>query len=289
MTKPVCLLVSSFFVFVFSFLGINQFRSSSTGSNDQAHAATHTAGDGTFTLVTAADKHRSSVENTKGILNRFNFEDSVRTLYNAIGLEQYGLQYNVFRLGMIGYYNLRHEGKLNDKQLISIIDFSKASIEKRFYTIDLGKRNVKHHSYVSHGKNTGDNLAKKFSNIPHSNQSSLGFYVTGETYVGSKGYSLRLDGAEQRYNGNMRKRAVVMHDAAYVSEMWINRYGRLGRSQGCPALPKEISRKVIDTIKNKTAIFAYYNDGAYLNASAYLNLDNLWKKFDGLEAATASL
>lgn len=287
MTKPVCLLVS-FVVFAFTFLGINQFRSAFTGTVKGSHAVTRAAGDGTFALTRTNEQH-SAVSNTKGILNRITFDDSIRTLYNAIGLEQYGLQYNVFRLGMIGYYNLRHEGKLNDQQLISIIDFSKASTEKRFYTIDLGGRQVKYHSYVSHGRNTGDNFAEKFSNIPHSNQSSLGFYVTGETYVGSKGYSLRLDGVEKVYNGNMRKRAVVMHDAAYVSKTWIERYGRLGRSQGCPALPREIAREVIDTIKNKTAIFAYYNDEAYLQASAYLNLDNLWKNLEGAEMVTASL
>src|SRR5690606_13191854 len=114
--------------------------------------------------------------------------------------------------------------------------------EKRFYTVDLKKKSLKFHSLVSHGKNTGQNMATSFSNTVHSNQSSLGFYLTGETYVGSKGYSLRLDGLDGSYNDKMRERAVVMHEANYVSESWIRKYGRLGRSQGCPALPKEISR-----------------------------------------------
>src|SRR5690606_18000540 len=159
------------------------------------------------------------------LLNRYNFNDSITNLYNAIGLEGSGLGYDAFRYAMVGYHALKSEGKLSNKNLISIIDFTKESTEKRFYTIDLDTYKVRFHSLVSHGRNTGQNIAKSFSNIPHSNQSSLGFYVTGETYVGSKGYSLRLDGVDGKFNSNMRKRAVVMHAADYVSEEWIEKYG----------------------------------------------------------------
>ncbi len=207
--------------------------------------------------------------------SHISFDDSLQHLYTSIGLESYHLSYEVFRLGMIGYYSLRQQEKLNDKNVITIIDFTKSSREKRFYTIDLDQHKVKHHSLVSHGKNTGEDLATSFSNTLHSNQSSMGFYVTAETYVGSKGYSLKLDGMEKGYNDKIRERAVVMHEAEYVSEYWIKKYGRLGRSQGCPALPKEISREVIDDIKNNTAIFAYYNDPKYLSTSTYLNLESL--------------
>jgi hypothetical protein len=214
-------------------------------------------------------------EGTKGLLTRVNFEDSLKQLYNTINLSEYGLDYSIFRLGMVGYYSLELNGSLNESGIISIIDFSKPSTEKRFYTIDLKKGEILFHTYVAHGRNTGENMAKSFSNRPHSNQSSLGFYVTGETYVGSKGYSLRLDGKDPSYNDKIRTRAVVMHEADYVSESWIKRYGRLGRSQGCPALPKELSRKVIDTIKGKSAIFAYYPDQHYLSASPNLKVNNL--------------
>jgi len=225
----------------------------------------------------------TSVDQTGDVGNQFSvkgeaefiFEDSLKNLYKAIGLENYDLSYEVFRFGMIGYYSLRQQGRLNDKNLLSVIDFTKPSSKKRFYTIDLDELKVKFFTYVSHGKNTGENLAQSFSNVLHSNQSSLGFYVTAETYFGSKGYSLKLDGVEKGYNDNMRERAVIMHDADYVSEKWINRYGRLGRSQGCPALPKEISKDVIDAIKNQTAIFAYYNDENYLATSSYLNPENV--------------
>lgn len=201
--------------------------------------------------------------------------DTLKSLYEVIGLENYDLDFKVFRHGMIGYFSLRQEGKLSEKNLLSIIDFTKSSCDKRFYTIDLDNKNVLFHSLVSHGRNTGEDTARVFSNDPNSNQSSLGFYVTGEEYVGSKGYSMRLDGTEMGINDKMRERAVVMHDAEYVSEDWVKKYGRLGRSQGCPALPKEISKQVIDTIKHRTAIFAYYDDDTYIKASSYLDLTKL--------------
>lgn len=213
-------------------------------------------------------------------MTRVNFEEHIRTLYAEIGLQRLTLNYKVFRLGMIGYYSLKKEGALNGKDLISIIDFARPGTEKRFYTIDLRSKEVKYHTYVAHGRNTGQNLATEFSNIPHSNQSSLGFCVTGETYVGSKGYSLRLDGMETLFNDKLRSRAVVMHAADYATASWIKRYGRLGRSQGCPALPPHLSREVIDTIKGKTAIFTYYPDETYLSGSRYLQVEELFEKLD---------
>ncbi len=222
----------------------------------------------------------TSAENERRFLTRSNFEEVTRQLYDEIGLASYKLDYEVFRLGVIGFYSLQGENKLGDKDLLTIIDFSKPSTEKRFFTIDLREQKVKFNTYVAHGRNTGENLAKKFSNTPHSNQSSLGFYVTGETYVGSKGYSLRLDGMEKSFNGNIRSRAVVMHAAPYATEFWIKKYGRLGRSQGCPALPPHLSRLVIDTIKGRTAIFTYFPDKKYLNASQYLKVEDLFLKLD---------
>ena len=215
-------------------------------------------------------------------------EDSLQILYRVIGLDTYGLSYNVFRYGMIGFCALREEGKLNQRNILTVIDFTKSSRKKRFFTIDLDSMRVLFNTYVSHGKNTGEDMATNFSNIVHSNQSSIGFYVTGETYVGSKGYSLRLDGVEEKFNANLRTRAVVVHGADYVSEQWINKYGRLGRSQGCPALPSHLSKEVIDVIKDRTAIFAYYNDNAYLQSSSYLNFHRLVASTDEEETGNSS-
>ena len=239
------------------------------------------AGSISFKSVHAAKKSYPKVKlaSSKGFggkLTAMNFNDSVRALYHAIGLAKYNMKLEVFRYGMMGYHSLLAQDKLSEKRVVSFIDFTLPSTEKRFYTIDLATREVLYHSLVSHGKNTGENMATSFSNVPHSNQSSMGFYLTGETYVGSKGYSMRLDGMDGAFNDNMRRRAVVMHDAKYVSEEWIRKYGRIGRSQGCPALPKQVAKKVIDTIKDKTMIFAYFNDSTYLSTSKHLRMDELF-------------
>ncbi len=234
-----------------------------------------------FESVHAAKKTYPKVKlaSSKGFggkLTAVNFNDSVRALYQALGLAKYKMKFEVFRYGMMGYHSLLAQEKLSDKRVVSFIDFTLPSTEKRFYTVNLDTREVLFHSLVSHGRNTGENMATSFSNVPHSNQSSMGFYLTGETYIGSKGYSMRLDGMDGRFNNNMRRRAVVMHDAKYVSEEWARRYGRIGRSQGCPALPKQLAKKVIDTIKDKTMIFAYFNDSTYLNSSQHLKMEALF-------------
>lgn len=211
-----------------------------------------------------------------------NFEDTVNALYNKLmkSNPDVKLDYKPFRYALIGYYTLRQENRLNEKEIISIIDFTKSSCDKRFYTIDLTELDFLYYSLVSHGRNTGDDMATKFSNESSSYSSSLGFYVTAGTYVGRNGYSLRLIGDEKGWNHNMMKRAVVMHEASYVSEDFVKKYGRLGRSYGCPALPVGLSQKVIDTIKNKSVIFAYYNDESYLKASRYLDLEQLMEKMN---------
>ena len=255
MQKLLCLTVV---LSLFSFAEINQQYSSISFSRSA--------------LSIAKDASTGSLELTKTI-----FKDSVKRLYEEIDLHSYNLNYEVFEMGVVGYNSLRSEGKVGNKNILTIIDFTKASTEKRFYAIDLENKSVLFHSLVAHGRNTGENMAKFFSNKQHSNQSSLGFYLTGETYVGSKGYSLRLDGQEDKFNGNLRSRAVVIHAADYVSEAWAKRAGRIGRSQGCPALPNEINKAVIDTLKNKTVVFAYYNEDSYLKSSAYLDVDRMMK------------
>lgn len=214
-------------------------------------------------------------------------EDSIGYMYDKLGLKQMNLSYRAFRYALIGYYNLRQEGKLKNLNVLTVIDFTQSSKCKRIYIIDLTHNKVIYNTYVSHGKNTGEDLPTAFSNTIHSNQSSLGFYVTAETYIGSKGYSLRLDGVEPGVNDNMRKRAVVMHSADYVSEAHIEKYGRLGRSQGCPALPVEVSASIIDQIKGGSAIFAYYNDIHYLMASSYLKRDQFLLTGEAFAAVSA--
>ena len=159
------------------------------------------------------------------------------------------------------------EMEYSNEDIVSIIDFSKPSTEKRLFILDLKKHKILYHTYVAHGKNTGVNEAHKFSNNRGSNQSSLGLYRTGESYQGKHGYSLRLDGLEKGINDNARIRAVVIHSAWYVSEEFIKKHGRLGRSWGCPALPVDLSKEIIDLIKGGSCLYIYADDTEYLENS----------------------
>jgi hypothetical protein len=145
----------------------------------------------------------------------------------------------------------------NQTRYLSIIDFTKASTEKRFFLIDLSIRKVLFNTYVAHGKNSGENYATKFSNKEESNMSSLGLYATSDTYYGKHGYSLRLIGLEPGTNHMAEKRAIVIHGADYVSEDFIQKHGRLGRSHGCPALPEYLVKQIIDITKGGSCLYIY--------------------------------
>lgn len=177
--------------------------------------------------------------------------------------------FEVYKRGIVGYLNLKKQKKLSNSSLLTLIDFRLSSNKKRLWIIDLKLNKVVHHSLVAHGRNTGNEFAKKFSNTPNSNSSSLGFYVTGETYYGKHGLSLRLDGMEQGFNNNARKRAVVMHGADYVDPSYTTSYGRIGRSFGCPSIPMEGHEDIIRKLANKSCMFIYYPDQEYLQNSVY--------------------
>lgn len=207
-------------------------------------------------------------------------ELNIKDLYNELNAAQYNLSFTAFRYAYIGYQSMRKQRKLNDKDLFSIIDFTKDCNTKRFYTIDLEKMKILYYTYVAHGKKSGERIPTSFSDVVESNKSSIGFYITGDTYNGSNGYSLMLHGDEKGYNSNLAKRSVVIHTADYANENYIARNGRMGRSLGCPVLPENIYKQVINTIKEKTMIFAYYNDTKYLKTSKYLNLLKLIENTD---------
>jgi hypothetical protein len=162
-----------------------------------------------------------------------------------------------FTMAFEGYQNLKSTG-LIEKDILTIIDFSISSTSKRLWIIDMENHKVLHHTLVSHGKNSGEEFANVFSNVVGSEKSSLGFYATAETYTGKNGYSLKIDGLSGNLNNKARERAVVIHSAEYVSYDFINQNGKLGRSQGCPALPKELTKEIIDLIKNKSCLFIYH-------------------------------
>ncbi|MGL5355519.1 MAG: murein L,D-transpeptidase catalytic domain family protein [Cetobacterium sp.] len=192
-------------------------------------------------------------------------EYTEKKLYDEIGLNG-KLNYDVFKIALNGYKKIDNK----KKQLLTIIDYSKPSTEKRFFVIDINSKKILINSYVSHGKNSGSNIATSFSNKVSSNKSSLGFFLTENTYMGGNGYSLVLNGLERGINDKAKERYIVIHGADYANPKITKSLGRLGRSLGCPALPRDISKKTIDIIKNGSVIFVHGNDSNYLEKSNYV-------------------
>lgn len=196
-----------------------------------------------------------------------NEENDIHQLWTECKLEEV-ISFEVFNSAILGY---RQINNLRKKNIVSIIDFSRPSTEKRFFVIDIEKKQLRYECLVAHGKFSGDNYATSFSNKSESLKSSLGFYLTAETFSGDNGYSLRLDGLEKGINDNARAREIVIHGAEYVSEEFIKKYGRLGRSWGCPALPTDISKEIIDAISGGSCLFIYGDDNYYRQNSAFLS------------------
>ncbi|HRO43390.1 MAG TPA: murein L,D-transpeptidase catalytic domain family protein [Flavipsychrobacter sp.] len=182
------------------------------------------------------------------------------------------ISFDAFATAYRGYLNLRNAGKLNaNKQILSVADFTLSSTKHRLWIIDLARKEVLMNDYVAHGQGSGDEFAKAFSNTENSHQSSIGFYVTDDTYVGKHGTSLRLHGMDNGYNSAAYQRAIVVHGADYVSPSFIAGQGRLGRSWGCPAVSRQSIGKVIDYIKGGTCLFIYVPQKQYLAGSSWLN------------------
>jgi hypothetical protein len=208
-----------------------------------------------------------SISNTDNIKN----SEISHSIYSRGLLNQAGLDEEIFNMAFNGFGKINKKEIISSDSIITIIDFSKPSNEKRLFVIDLKSAKLIHQSVVAHGRNTGEKYARIFSNKLNSHMSSIGFYITKKTYMGENGYSLRLDGLERGFNDNAMKRSLVIHGADYADESVINSKGYLGRSYGCPALPREISKQVIEKIKDGNIIFAYYPDENYLKQSSILN------------------
>lgn len=177
--------------------------------------------------------------------------------------------FTAFSLALKGYQQLKASGKV-DQSVLSVIDFSLPSSQKRMWIIDVEAQKILHHTYVAHGKNTGLLMAEHFSNRPNSLQSSLGFYLTDNVYYGKHGRSLRLNGMEPGINDKARQRAVVLHGADYATEAFVKNQGRLGRSFGCPAVPRQETDQIIDWVKEGTVLFIYHSNPTYLEQSPLL-------------------
>jgi hypothetical protein len=198
------------------------------------------------------------------------FGQYLNQIYNAAQLQNSGLDLAVFEKAVTGYYNLKASNQIPQySSIITVVDLAKPSCEKRMWIIDLINKELLLNTWVAHGNGSGDNIADRFSNENESHASSLGFYVTDNVYQGKHGRSLRLDGMDEGFNDNARVRSIVIHAASYVSKNAINAMGRLGRSEGCPAVSPKVAGKVINTIKGKNVLFINGNDINY--ASRYLD------------------
>ncbi|MES2812369.1 MAG: murein L,D-transpeptidase catalytic domain family protein [Bacteroidota bacterium] len=191
----------------------------------------------------------------------------IEMVYNSLNTNNFALpQMDCFQKAMEGFYALKQKG-IVEKDILTVIDFSMSSTKKRLWVIDLASNTILFNTVVSHGMKSGGEFANSFSNSLNSNKSSLGFYVTGETYFGKHGISLKLDGQEKGINDNARTRAVVMHGANYSNPSVLRSQNFLGRSQGCPAIPEALKEKIINTVKGKSCLFIFHPSRSYEIAS----------------------
>jgi len=228
----------------------------------------------TFSLVNSSYSVDAVLESSNPF--KFDLEPAVSLMpklqvYDSLDLGTKGLNFDAFRYALQGMQRMKDLGYEFNTNIVTIADFSQPSSKKRLYIVDLDNYQVLFNTYVSHGRNSGKDVAKKFSNKLSSYQSSLGFYLTKDTYFGKHGYSLQLEGLEKGINDNASRRAIVMHGANYVNEKMISSLGYIGRSQGCPAISTRESKEIISTIKDGTCLFIYSPLSSYVNKSSLLN------------------
>jgi hypothetical protein len=198
------------------------------------------------------------------------FTQYIDEIYNTAQLQGAGLDPEVFQKAVTGFFNLKAANKVPQySSIITIVDLTKSSCKKRMWIVDLINKELILHTLVAHGSGSGDDIPNYFSNSNDSHASSLGFYIADKVYNGKHGRSLRLDGMDAGFNDNARSRSIVIHAAPYVSQSSINQLGRLGRSEGCPAVSPKVAHKVINTLKDKTVLFINGNDRNY--TSQYLD------------------
>ena len=192
-------------------------------------------------------------------------------LVDAEAAAEAGVSADVLHLALTAVQCAVNSGDIAAPPTLTLIDYSRPSVEPRLWVFDTATGQLLYRELVAHGKGTGENMATQFSDLENSHQSSLGLFVTEDTYIGSNGYSLRLNGLEPGFNSRARERAIVMHGAAYVDPQFAAKQGRLGRSWGCPALREAVAHKVIDTVRGGGVIFSYYPDQQWLKSSRFIN------------------
>lgn len=192
-------------------------------------------------------------------------------LYEMLDLDRKGLSRKAFEYALKGYHHLLEKRLISKPGYLTICDFSQSSKHKRLYLLDMVNNEVLINTYVAHGRNSGGEFASRFSNRPSSLQSSLGFFLTANTYMGENGFSLRVRGLEPGYNDKAMARHIVIHGAGYIDEQWLIRSSTMGRSYGCPAVPQDECAPLINTIKDGSVLFIYHPSANYLKHSKILN------------------
>ncbi len=214
------------------------------------------------------------------------FAQYVNTVYQTAGLHDAGMDLSVFQKALTGYLNIKATNQAKNTNVLTVVDFTKSSRVKRMWIIDMVNKTLLLNTLVAHGQGSGDDMATAFSDINQSHQSSLGFYLADDVYMGKHGRSLRLDGLDAGFNTSARARGIVVHAADYVSEGTINTLGRLGRSHGCPAVSPTVVTQVINTLKGKTVFFINGSNPNY--ASKYLS-DNILADFTSPDSTLTAM
>jgi hypothetical protein len=220
-------------------------------------------------LVTFLSSALLSVNLTTSATDLNNASFDLEKEVKSLAAKAPDLKPEVLKLALNAYNKASTNGAVK-KQLLTVIDYSLPSSKQRMWIFDLKKDELLYKLNVAHGRNSGMSTPNHFSNRNSSKQSSLGTFVTKETYIGSKGYSLNLQGLEKGFNDHAYSRRVVIHGAWYVEPDFIKRAGRAGRSWGCPSIAKSLAKPVINTIKGGSVIFAYFPDKNYLKKSEFV-------------------
>jgi hypothetical protein len=205
-----------------------------------------------------------AVQADSGLLCQIN-QEVPRVLQMAHNINPRALRY------ALQAYDCAIQQGIGRKSIVTLIDYTLPSTKKRLWVIDVKSHQVLFNELVAQGKYTGGLMARYFSNTPESKKSSIGLFITEEPYYGHDGYSLRINGLEKGFNDKAQERAIVIHGAAYVSDNFARRMGRIGLSWGCPAVSKDVVRPLVDTIKGGSLVFSYYPDSRYLVQSKFIN------------------
>jgi hypothetical protein len=201
------------------------------------------------------------------------FKELAKESYASFNFQEETLDFIVYEQALTGYFHLLQTGQLEQKDILTIVDFNKSSKKKRMWVLHLPTKQVVFNEWVAHGKNSGNEYAKFFSNTQNSRKSSIGFYLTGTPYNGKHRYSLKLHGLERGFNSNAFQRGIVIHGAGYVNEDVVSRDMPIGRSFGCPAVRQEVNADLVDLIKGGSCLYIAHFSERYLADSKYLNTE----------------